>query len=92
MRTLSETAQLVLGAFAMADSHTLSAATIADMARGAISEAAAAAALEELREAGHAELLPAPPDQYRLTRRGLEITLQLQLALGSKAPPPDSTS
>ena len=34
---LSETARVILGAFALADAHTLSADTIAEMSRGALS-------------------------------------------------------
>ena len=76
---LSETAQLVLGGFAMADSHTLAPADVDTMSRGVVTADAASVAMDELVSAGLAERVGTPG--YRLTRAGLEISLALQSAL-----------
>lgn len=85
LTNLSETAVVVLGAFAMADLHTLSAADIEQRSAGAISAASAARALEELSVAGYTEMFTeADLTGYRLTRSGIEVTLQLQHALAQR--------
>lgn len=79
---LNETAQLLLGAFAMADVHTLGAADVEALSGGAISSGTAADALRELSEAGLTEAAPeAGEGAQRLTRAGIELTLKLQQAL-----------
>ena len=86
--SLSEQAQLLLGAFALADSHTLTAPQVVSMAGGAFSAEDAEVAFEALCRAALAEALePHGDDQavaYRLTRAGLEKTLELQAALARR--------
>jgi len=82
--SLSEIGQLILGAYAMADAHTLTALEIVKMARGAVDEAQAHTALRELDLAGFAENQPDSADGYRLTRSGIEQTLRLQQALARR--------
>ena len=82
MPYLSENAQMMLGAYAMADTHTLSEDAVLEMSQGAITECAVRAGLEELAKASLAE---AQDDGgYRLTREGIGLTLQLQEALSSR--------
>ena len=70
---LSETAQLLLGAFALADVHTLTAAEVAQMSNNAIDADKAADALAELAGAELAEAFEVEAIvAYRLTRAGLE--------------------
>jgi len=80
---LSQTAQLILGAFAMADAHTLSAAEIESMSSGSVDERDAADALEELVTAGFAE--PTDGAECRLTKAGLALTLKMQEALARRS-------
>jgi hypothetical protein len=85
---LSESSRVVLGAFALADAHTLSAETISDMSRGALSVQMVAEALDELQRGGLADRINDTPEQntgYRLNRRGLEASLELQQALNRKS-------
>ena len=85
---LSETARVILGAFALADAHTLSADTIAEMSRGALSVPVVAEGLDELQRGGLADRINDAQEQsigYRLNRRGLEASLQLQQALNRKS-------
>lgn len=82
MSDLSENAQMMLGAYAMADTHTLSEDAVLEMSQGAITECAVRAGLEELAAAALAE---AQDDGgYRLTKPGIGLTLQLQEALSSR--------
>jgi len=82
---LSETAQILLGAFALTDVHTLSADDVEILSNGVVSTAAAKSALVELSQAGLAEAqTEAPQDAYRLTRSGIELTLQMQQALARR--------
>jgi hypothetical protein len=79
---LSETAQVLLGAFALADVHTLTADEVQTMSGGAIAAEAAALALAELADSELAESqLLDSVTAYRLTKSGLELSLQLQSAL-----------
>lgn len=79
---LSETAQLLLGAFALADVHTLAAADVTQMSNNVIDADKAADALAELADAGLAEAFEIQGVvAYRLTRNGLEVSLELQEAL-----------
>jgi hypothetical protein len=79
---LSETAQMLLGAFALADVHTLTAAEVETMSSGAIASAAAADGLAELADTDLAESQQLDSvTAYRLTKAGLELSLQLQSAL-----------
>lgn len=79
---LSETAQMLLGAFALADVHTLTADEVETMSSGAIASSAAASGLAELAGAGLAESQDLDSVlAYRLTKTGLELSLQLQSAL-----------
>lgn len=79
---LSETAQMLLGAFALADVHTLTADEVETMSSGAIASTAAASGLAELAGAGLAESQDLDTVlAYRLTKTGLELSLQLQSAL-----------
>lgn len=82
MAELSENAQMMLGAYAMADTHTLSQDAVLEMSQGAITECAVRAGLEELAEASLAE---AQCDGgYRLTKEGIGLTLQMQEALSQR--------
>ncbi len=86
---LSEQAQLLLGAFALADSHTLTAPEVVAMAGGAFSAADAEVAFDALCQAALAEALAPSPGEdqsvaYRLTKAGLEKTLELQEALARR--------
>lgn len=82
---LSETAQLLLGAFALADVHTLTAAEVAQMSNNVIGVDKAADALAELAEALLAEAFELEEiTAYRLTRPGLEVSLELQNALAQR--------
>lgn len=80
---LSERARLVVGAFALSDSHTLTASQVAEMSRGVIATDAAVAALAELADAGLAE--EKANGAYQLSREGISFTLQMQSALARKA-------
>ena len=83
MIELTELGQLLLGAFALQDTHTLSATEIHQLAGGAISAADVQAGLSELVEAGFAE------DQrdggHRLTKNGISESLKLQEALSRRS-------
>lgn len=86
--TLSESAHIVLGAFAMADVHTLTAADVLAMAAGALDAELVGAAMGELVAAGCAEPLDTgsqgAPAGCRLTRAGLELAFEIQTALAGK--------
>jgi hypothetical protein len=83
---LSQSAKVILGAFALADAHTLSAGSISEMSKGALSVPVVAEALEELQRGGLADRIDdAQSSGYRLNRRGLEASLNLQQALNRKA-------
>ena len=79
MYDLPESAQLILGAFALADVHTLSPGEVSKMAGGALPVEELEAAFASLEAAGHAELME--DGGYRLTRTGIEISLKMQEAL-----------
>jgi hypothetical protein len=82
MADLSENAQMMLGAYALADTHTLSEDAVLEMSQGVIKECAVRAGLKELARASLAE---AQQDGgYRLTKEGIGMTLQLQEALSSR--------
>ncbi|MEM8769603.1 MAG: hypothetical protein AAGE43_19365 [Pseudomonadota bacterium] len=82
MNQLSEGAQMILGAYALSDTHTLAGAEVEEMSAGAIVKEDATDALTELV---HAELAQVLPDgSFRLTREGIEITLKLQEALSQR--------
>ena len=83
MIELSETARLLLGAYAMADSHTLTAVKVAEMSGGKLQVSVVERALGELNDAGHTETTEG--DAYRLTRSGLELTLELQALLTGRS-------
>lgn len=83
MPDLSENAQMMLGAYAMADTHTLSEDAVLEMSQGAIKECAVRAGLEELAQAELAE--PQGDGGYRLTKEGIGLTLQLQEALSARS-------
>jgi DNA-binding HxlR family transcriptional regulator len=85
LNSLSETAQMLLGAFAMADVHTLTAREIEAMSNGVISQTAASEALDELVAHSLAERHQADElTAYRLTKDGLELSLKLQAALAER--------
>ncbi len=84
MSELSENAQMMLGAYAMADTHTLCHDSIIEMSQGAITEDAVRTGLEEL---ARSELAEHQADGgYRLTKEGIGLTLQLQEALTQQSP------
>ena len=71
----------------MADIHTLSAAEVATLSNGVIAENKATDAFHELISSGLADLLEAEGvDGYRLTKAGLEVSLELQAALAQRKP------
>ena len=78
---LSNIAQLILGAYALNDTHTLTVGQIVELARGALQETESRDAVNELVVAGYAESEPGPSGEYRLTRAGIGQTLLLQGAL-----------
>lgn len=82
MSEISENAQLMLGAYAVADAHTLRRQEVLELSQGAISEEAARRGLTELAAAGLAEALP--DGGYRLSKEGIELTLKLQEALNQR--------
>ncbi len=82
MPELSENAQMMLGAYAMADTHTLSEDAVLEMSQGAITECAVRTGLEELADAQLAEVQS--DGGYRLTKAGIGVTLQLQEALNAR--------
>ena len=82
MPELSENAQMMLGAYAMADTHTLSQDAVLEMSQGAITECAVRAGLNELAKASLAE--EQSDGGYRLTKEGIGLTLQMQEALSSR--------
>ena len=83
--SLSETAQMLLGAFAMADVHTLTAREIEAMSNGVIAQAVASEALGELVANSLAERQQSDGlTAYRLTKDGLELSLKLQAALAER--------
>ena len=70
---------MMLGAYAMADTHTLSEDAVLEMSQGAMTECAVRAGLEEL---ALAELAEAQEDGgYRLTKAGIGLTLRVQESL-----------
>lgn len=76
---------MLLGAFALADVHTLTADEVETMSSGAIASSAAASGLAELAGAGLAESQDLDTVlAYRLTKTGLELSLQLQSALAQR--------
>jgi hypothetical protein len=82
---LSEIAQLLLGAFALADAHTLTAAQVAEMSNNVIAIDKAEDAFSELAEAQLAETLRLDEiTAYRLSKAGLEVSLELQTALAQR--------
>ena len=83
MSDLSENAQMMLGAYAMADTHTLSQDAVLEMSQGAITECAVREGLRELAKASLAE--EQSDGGYRLTKEGIGMTLQLQEALSSRS-------
>ncbi len=82
MADLSENAQMMLGAYALADTHTLSQDAVLEMSQGAITECTVRAGLKELAEADLAE--EQSDGGYRLTKEGIGVTLQLQEALSAR--------
>jgi hypothetical protein len=82
MPDLSENAQMMLGAYAMADTHTLSQEAVLEMSQGAITECAVRIGLKELADASLAQ--EQSDGGYRLTKDGIGLTLQMQEALSSK--------
>jgi len=87
LNALSETAQMLLGAFAMADVHTLAAREIETMSNGVIGQAAASEALDELVVNALAERQELDDlTAYRLTKDGLGLSLKLQAALAERRP------
>ncbi len=82
MSELSENAQMMLGAYALADTHTLSQDAVLEMSQGAITECAVRAGLKELADAALAE--EQSDGGYRLTKDGIGLTLQMQEALSSQ--------
>lgn len=82
MAELSENAHMMLGAYAMADTHTLSQDAVLEMSQGAITECAVRAGLKELAAAALAE--EQSDGGYRLTKDGIGLTLQMQEALSSR--------
>lgn len=75
---------MMLGAYAMADTHTLCHDAIMEMSQGAISEDAVRIGLEELASS---ELVQKQPDGgYRLTKEGISLTLHLQEVLAKQSP------
>lgn len=82
MADLSENAQMMLGAYAMADTHTLSQDAVLEMSQGAITECAVRDGLKELAAASLAE--EQSDGGYRLTKDGIGLTLQMQEALSSR--------
>ena len=83
MTELSENAQMMLGAYAMADTHTLCNDAVVEMSQGAITEDDVRQGLDELSSASLAE--PQPDGGYRLTKEGINLTLKLQEVLAQKA-------
>ena len=82
MNELTELSQLVLGAYAMADTHTLSATQVVAMSNGALDADEVSAAMKALHDAGYSEV--AEQGAYRLTREGIEHSLKLQAALAPR--------
>lgn len=79
MSDLSENAQMMLGAYAMADTHTLSQDAVLEMSQGAITECAVSMGLDELANVSLVEAIG--DGGYRLTKEGIALTLRLQEAL-----------
>ena len=82
MFELSENAQMMLGAYALADTHTLSQDAVLEMSQGAITECAVREGLSELAAASLAE--QQSDGGYRLTKEGIGLTLQMQEALSTR--------
>ena len=82
MLDLSENAQMMLGAYALADTHTLSQEAVLEMSQGAVTEGAVQDGLSELAAASLAE--EQSDGGYRLTKEGIGLTLQMQEALSSR--------
>ena len=73
---------MMLGAYAMADTHTLSQDAVLEMSQGAITECAVRDGLKELAKASLAE--EQSDGGYRLTKDGIGLTLQMQEALSQR--------
>ena len=83
MTELTELSQLVLGAYAMADTHTLSSAQVVEMSNGALGDEEVSAAMKALNDAGYSEVVE--QGAYRLTREGIVHSLKLQAALAPRS-------
>jgi hypothetical protein len=83
LNTLPESAQIVLGAYALADTHTLSAGDIVSMSSGAIAADQADDAMQHLVDQGLAVRLG--NGVYQLTKEGIAVSLEMQSALAERA-------
>ena len=83
MSELPENAQIILGAYALADSHTLSASDVVSMSGGAISSDQAEDAMQQLANQGLAAALD--NGSFQLTKEGIAVSLEMQSALAERA-------